>query len=128
MRVLIDTHTFLWAIFEPKKLSKTARQTLENAQTSVRVSSVTAWEIATKYRIGKLPLGQAMVGSYAKYLARFAAEELPVTSEHALVAGSFRSAHRDPFDRMLAAQSQCEALPLVTCDAAFREFRIDVLW
>jgi PIN domain nuclease of toxin-antitoxin system len=128
MKVLLDTHTFLWAIFDPKKLSKTATKVLEDPQTLVCVSSVTAWEIATKYRIGKLPIGQVIVGSYAKYLARLASEELPVTSDHALVAGSFATAHKDPFDRMLAAQSHVEAIPLLTSDAAFREFQTDVLW
>jgi PIN domain nuclease of toxin-antitoxin system len=128
MRVLLDTHALLWAIFEPQRLSKRARLLLGDTQTTLLVSSVSAWEIATKYRIGKLAVGEKLVASYSHYLARLAADELPINSAHALVAGAFASAHRDPFDRMLAAQSQLEALPLVSCDSVLREFGVELIW
>jgi PIN domain nuclease of toxin-antitoxin system len=128
MDVLLDTHALLWAIFEPKRLSRTARQTLESPQTNVFVSSATAWEVATKTRLGKLPIGQALVDAYPRYLARLTATELPVNSAHALHAGAYRNAHRDPFDRILAAQAEIEDLPFVTCDPAFATFRLNIVW
>jgi PIN domain nuclease of toxin-antitoxin system len=128
VKILIDTHVFLWAILEPHKLSKVAKGLLANSNTAVLVSSATAWEIATKVRIGKLAGGQAVIRAYAKYLARFAADELPIASEHALLAGSFSNGHRDPFDRMLAAQACCSGIPLMSDDKAFREFPVSLVW
>jgi PIN domain nuclease of toxin-antitoxin system len=96
--------------------------------TSLFVSSASAWEIATKFRIGKLPLGGEIVRNYSKYLARLGADEMPMSSEYALRAGAFTNDHRDPFDRMLAAQASIEEMPLVTRDVALREFDIEVLW
>ncbi len=128
MKVLVDTHVFLWAILEPAKLSRAAKRILEDPETVVRVSSASAWEIAIKVRSGQLPGARAVVASYAKHVARLAADELPMNSEHALLAGSFRSLHRDPFDRMLAAQAHTENLRLMTSDSVFTEFPVDVIW
>jgi len=83
------------------------------------VSAVSAWEIATKHRLGKLPQADALVGAYAHHLDRLGAERLPVTEDHALLAGRLPWPHRDPFDRMLAAQAMTESIPLVTNDSAF---------
>ncbi len=128
MEVLLDTHAYLWALTEPKKLSRRARTILENPSTHLRVSSATAWEIATKWRLGNLPRGEALVLSYDEHLARLGADDLPVSARHALLAGRFPQEHRDPFDRMLAAQANLEKLPLLTRDEAFRAFPVEVLW
>jgi PIN domain nuclease of toxin-antitoxin system len=128
IRVLLDTHTFLWAILEPQALSKSAKEFIADPTTEVFVSSVTAWEIATKYRIGKLPDARIIVENYQDHLLTFAAEELAVKTNHALLAGSFQQAHRDPFDRLLVAQSILEGIPLVTNDGVFRNFPINALW
>lgn len=92
------------------------------------VSSVSAWEIATKHRLGKLPEAELVVRGFPEHLKRLQAKELPVLTSHALLAGTFPNPHRDPFDRMLAAQSLIEGIPLVTTDPVFFDFSLPVLW
>ena len=128
MKALLDTHAFLWALLEPDKLSATARQLLEDDTTVVHVSAASAWEIATKFRLGKLPGVKRVLTDYAGALQGLQATQLPVTSEHALKAGLWAVAHRDPFDRMLAAQSALEKLPLISCDPVMTQFGIDAIW
>ncbi len=83
------------------------------------MSAASAWEISTKQRIGKLPHADALVGGYARHLDRLGAERLPIDETHALLAGSLQWDHRDPFDRMLAAQAMVESLTLLSSDDAF---------
>lgn len=122
LSVLLDTHVLLWALATPDKLSTAARSLLEHPQTELLVSAVSAWEIATKHRLGKLPAAEPIISSYAAHLITLGARELPVTSAHALAAGSFAVDHRDPFDRMLAAQAIIEGVPLITNDPAMAMF------
>ncbi len=128
MKVLLDTHAFLWALLNPGKLSPTARQLLEDDTTEVHVSAASAWEIATKFRLGKLPGATTVMADYAGAMHGLQATPLAMTSEHALKAGSWTVAHRDPFDRMLAAQSALEKLPLMSCDLAMTQFGVEVIW
>lgn len=118
-RLLLDTHALLWALTEPARLPRTLRNTVQNRGTALLVSAATAWEIATKYRLGRLPAAEPLVLAYEENLVHLGAEELPVTARHALAAGSLAWEHRDPFDRMLAAQSILESVPLVSMDTAF---------
>ncbi len=83
---------------------------------------MSAWEIATKYRLGKLPGAEKVISGYAAYLVTLRARELPILSAHALAAGSFDVVHQDPFDRMLAAQAIAEGVPLVTTDRIMAVF------
>lgn len=128
MRVLLDTHTFLWAVLEPEKLSRKALKLLQNPETQIVLSSVSALEIATKYRLGRLAHAKSVVQAYGKAVDGLQAEELEVSRAHALKAGLWEVAHRDPFDRLLAAQADLEGLPLLTNDPAFAQFPIQVWW
>lgn len=128
VKVLLDTHAFLWALIEPVKLSPKVRRLLEDGGTDVVVSAASAWEIATKFRLGKLSGSEQVVADYPGALRGLCATQMAITSEHALKAGLWDVVHRDPFDRMLAAQSVLEDLPLISCDAAMQQFAIEVVW
>jgi PIN domain nuclease of toxin-antitoxin system len=120
--VLLDTHVLLWAFLSPDRLSTRARTLLKDAGTTVLVSPVSALEIATKYRLGKLAGAEPVIMGYAAHLATLRARELPVLATHALTAGLFAVPHRDPFDRLLAAQAITEGLTLLSSDALMAQF------
>lgn len=117
--LLLDTHALLWTLLEPDRIPAPTLARVRDPATDLMVSTASAWEIATKYRLGKLDSAAAVVHGYAGHLARLRARELPITSAHALSAGLLTWHHRDPFDRVIAAQSMVGALPLVTADTAF---------
>ncbi len=128
MKVLIDTHVFLWAVLEPERLSRTAKKILEDLQTEVFLSAACVWEIAAKHRLGKLRQADYLVKNFEQALSSLQIEELPIVRAHALKAGSWPVEHRDPFDRILAAQVLLEGIPLLTIDPAFEAFSIEVIW
>lgn len=128
IRLLLDTHVLLWSFYQPERLSLKARAVLENPENVRLVSAATAWEIATKLRLGKLEVARSLVESYHDHLATFRAAEMPISSRHSIVAGNFSQSHRDPFDRLLAAQALIEGVPLVTCDSALSDFPIQIVW
>ena len=128
MRLLLDTHAFLWWVTDDERLSPAAKQAAADPANEVFVSAASAWEIATKQRLGKLA-GVARVGErYAELVAADGFQHLAVDYRHALRAGGYTLEHRDPFDRMLAAQSELERLPLVTRDPVFALFGTRTLW
>ncbi|MGO8951967.1 MAG: type II toxin-antitoxin system VapC family toxin [Rhodomicrobium sp.] len=116
MKVLLDTHALLWWVL------------LSDTGTAIFVSAVSGHEIATKYRLGKLPVPARL----AEHLEQMAAEngwqELPLSIAHAQLAGRLPGSHKDPFDRMLAAQALVEEVPLVTNDPAFAGFGVRAIW
>lgn len=128
MRILLDTHAYVWWETNDPKLSTRARETIASGETTVLVSAVTAWELANKVRSGKWPAAAVLAKEIETGLREEAFEPLPLTVEHARLAGFLPGSHRDPFDRMLAAQAQVEAVPLVTADRVFRAFGTEVLW
>jgi PIN domain nuclease of toxin-antitoxin system len=120
---LLDTHALLWALAEPARLGPAALTAIEDPTSALLVSSASAWELATKHRLGRLPQADAVLAAYSRHLSRLGARELPMSSEHALLAGALDWIHRDPFDRMLAAQCIIESLTLISPDRAFAELR-----
>ena len=128
MRVLLDTHAYFWWETDDPKLSARAREVIASGGTTVLVSAVTAWELANKVRSGKWPAAAILAKDIETALREEAFEPLPLTIEHARLAGFLPGPHRDPFDRMLAAQAQVQDAPLITADRAFRAFGTRVLW
>jgi PIN domain nuclease of toxin-antitoxin system len=127
MRALLDTHTFLWAIVDDPRLSRRA-QKIFTGPNDLWLSVASVWEILIKVMVGKLPLPQPS----GPYLVRKAAENrievLPVTLDHILKIESLPVHHRDPFDRVLIAQSIEEKLPLVTADPRFERYPVELIW
>lgn len=129
MRLLLDTNVFLWALAEPKKLSTKARNAITKLENSVYVSPMTAYELSYKHHQGKLPAGAAIVASFGRQVAHLYATELSISAPHALAAGQLDWEHKDPFDRMLAAQAMVEGLTLVTADEELHAFEpVTTLW
>lgn len=128
MKALLDTHALLWWLFDDRRLSRRARQVIEGAENDLLVSAATGWEIMTKHRLGKLPQASAVVRDLPAALRRAGFEVLPISLAHAIEAGRMTSTHRDPFDRMLAAQSRLEGVPLITDDPAFEPLGAPTMW
>jgi len=127
--LLLDTHTLIWALTEPARLSHRARQTIEAPRAHIVVSAASAWEIATKARRGRMPQAEVVLAAYSRHLRRLRAQEAPITTEHALFSGGLEWDHHDPFDRMLAAQAILEGWTLVTRDRVFSRLTgITTLW
>jgi len=122
MKLLLDTHVLLWAVLEPRKLSHSQREALENSGNQLLVSAASAWEIATKWRLGKLNQAGAVVRNYSQVLDRLAANDLPISGDVARLAGLLKVEHRDPFDRLLAAQAMADNLLLASSDPVFNTF------
>lgn len=129
MRYLLDTHALLWALTDPSRLSDGARETISARSSQLVVSAVSVWEIATKQRLGKLPQADALVGAFAHHVDRLGVERLAISESHALLASSLQWEHRDPFDRLLAAQAMTESMTLITSDRVFGDLKgIATLW
>jgi PIN domain nuclease of toxin-antitoxin system len=127
MSYLLDTHILLWWLFDDPKLDATCRDIIRNPRNRILVSSASAWEIATKYRIGKLPEAKPLVEAYSQVLQQAQFLELPIAAAHAIRAGSLPIAHRDPFDRMLMAQTELENLTILTHDSAFKTGLVQII-
>lgn len=128
MKLLLDTHALLWWFTDDQRLTANARDVIAEESNEIFVSAASAWEIATKQRIGKLNEVPDATSCFAELVVSDGFIHLPVTYLHGLRAGGYDFTHRDPFDRMLAAQSELNSLPLVTCDPAFKAFPCTTLW
>ncbi len=128
MRVLLDTHALIWYSIDDPELSRRAKSAIEDPDHTVLVSAATAWEISTKYRLGKLPLAQLLAMELAGYVVEQGFQSLPVSLSHGLRAGALPGPHKDPFDRMLIAQAQAEGIPLVSNETIFDEYGVTRIW
>lgn len=124
MRLLLDTHTLIWALATPDRLSSAARAAIVSPANMVHVSAATAWEIAIKHALGRLtfPLDR-----FVPEVEAAGFSHLPIRADHALAAGSLPRHHADPFDRMLVAQARIEGLTLVSEDAAIAAYDVPLL-
>jgi PIN domain nuclease of toxin-antitoxin system len=128
MRVLLDTCTFLWLAASPDRISSKASGVIDDEGNSLLLSDVSIWEIATKHRIGKLPLPQTPRSWVSTQMAFFQLDRLPIDTESIYLSGELPLVHRDPFDRLLAAQAQSQRLTVLTPDEPFEALGADVLW
>lgn len=128
MRLLLDTHTLLWWLADDSALPSLARKNISSRAHTIYVSAATAWEIATKYRIGKLPQGGELASGFDSILASESFESLPISTTHGVRAGLLPGPHRDPFDRMLIVQAQSEGLTVVSNDKIFDEYKVQRQW
>jgi len=127
MRVLLDTHVWLWMWGEPERLRNEARIIVEDPTTELNVSAVSAWEIATKHAAGRLRLPASPEAWLMDPRHRRDVTELPITFEHAIRAGALPNHHRDPFDRMLVAQAQVESLVLLSADRMMAAYEVEAV-
>ena len=128
MAILLDTHALLWWMLGDARLSPSARAAVGAESAEVFVSAASAWELATKVRLGKLPTAARLTHRLSESLAEHDFKPLSIRLEHGRLGGLLPGAHRDPFDRILAAQALLEDMTLVTIDPAFTAFGVKVLW
>ena len=128
MRLLLDTHTVVWSILQVGKLSPNAKQAISDTGNTAHVSVASAWEIAIKAGKGKWPEAMPLIGAFVARIDDAGFEMLPITVDHVRAAGFMVSPHRDPFDRLLAAQAQVEGLTLVTADRQVQSLCAAWLW
>lgn len=128
MKLLLDTHAYLWWGLEPAKLSPRAAEALSRPENEIYVSTVTLWEIVIKTQLGKLTLPVSLPIFAARLREENLVRTLPVTDAHVFAHTTLSGIHRDPFDRMLVAQSLAESLVLVTRDPRIRDYGIPTLW
>jgi PIN domain nuclease of toxin-antitoxin system len=128
LRLLVDTHALIWWLLDDSRLSRAARSAITANDAEVLVSAVSAFEIAIKNRLGKLPEMAFLLGHFAETLDAQGFQPLDVTPQHGLAAGQLPFAHGDPFDRLLVAQALVEGLTLVSNERPFDATGVQRLW
>lgn len=128
LKLLLDTHALIWWLAGDEALSLRAREAMADEANSIAVSAASAMEVATKFRIGKLPRAALLARDFETIVAAQGFSELSISVTHARLAGEMNIAHKDPFDRFLIAQAQVEAMVLVSNEALFDGFAVQRLW
>jgi PIN domain nuclease of toxin-antitoxin system len=128
LKLLLDTHALIWWLEGSEALSPRARDAISDEANSIAVSAASAMEIATKFRLGKLPGAALLAQDFEAIVAAQGFTELAISVHHARLAGGMNIAHKDPFDRFLMAQAQAESMTLVSNEALFDSFAIHRLW
>jgi PIN domain nuclease of toxin-antitoxin system len=128
VKLLLDTQCWLWWFSQPERLSEEAITQISDEANEVWLSVASVWEIGIKVAIGKLPLPEPIDDYISTRMIQLGARSLEITTSHALQAASLPLIHKDPFDRMLIAQSQIEAMTLVSADSRFDRYDVSVIW
>jgi len=128
LRLLLDTHALIWWLAGDDALSRRAREAIADEDNTVAVSAASAMEVATKFRIGKLPDAALLAQDFEAVIAEQGFDELAISVHHARLAGEMNIPHKDPFDRLLIAQAQAEDLVLLSNEALFDGFAVKRLW
>jgi PIN domain nuclease of toxin-antitoxin system len=128
LRALLDSHALLWWILDDSALTPTAREAISGMNNTILVSAASAWELAIKLRAGKLPEAAELISNFSIEVDREGFQLLPISAEHAIRAGLLPGPHKDPFDRMLIAQSQAENVPIVSNKVVFESYGVRRLW
>lgn len=128
MRLLLDTHVLIWWLAADNALSVTARSAIADSENDIFISAASAWEIATKHRIGNLPQAELLAADAAGFVRAQGFNELSVTLRQAQLAGSLPGIHKDPFDRMLVAQAMLADLTIVSGDEILSAYGVARLW
>ncbi len=127
MRILLDTHAWLWMLMAPERFSRRSLRIVEKTKNDLVLSAASAWEIGIKHQLGRLELPGSPESVIPDLMLRSGVEGIPISHAHALRAGVLPQHHRDPFDRLLVAQAQIEGLPLLTSDAFLKRYDVEVI-
>lgn len=128
LRILLDTHALIWWLYDAPQLSRIGREHLADANNTPVISAASAWELAIKFQLGRLPDAALLVTDFSSLMDRLGYELLPISAEHGIRAGTLPGPHKDPFDRMLVAQSQAENIPILSNDTIFDSYGVRRLW
>ncbi|RLA12770.1 MAG: hypothetical protein DRQ52_07395 [Gammaproteobacteria bacterium] len=128
MKVLLDTHAFLWLMSDHKNLSATAKKVFLDNDNELLLSAVSGFEIAVKYGLGKLKLAEPPINFVQRRIENNDLTELPISMAHATQLQALPAHHRDPFDRLLVAQAMIEGVPLLTSDKQLSAYPIKCIW
>jgi PIN domain nuclease of toxin-antitoxin system len=128
VRALLDSHTLLWWILNDPALTDVAHEVISENSDSILISAASAWELAIKFRLGRLPKAADLISNFSNAVENEGFQLLPISTEHGIRAGLLPGLHKDPFDRMLIAQSQAENAPIISNDAVFDSYGVRRLW
>ena len=128
MKLLLDTHSFLWLLSAPSKMSKRALDVCKDPENLLVLSVASAWEIEIKQQLGKLEMDVALEDAILEQESTNALRILPVQLRHTLALRELPQHHSDPFDRILIAQARTEGLHLVTSDQKIQQYTVDICW
>ena len=128
MKILLDTHAFLWWITDDQKLSSRAREVISDAENELFFSAASGWEISIKVQLGRLKLPEEPERFIPEQLRMNFIRSLPIQMRHALFVSTLPNHHRDPFDRMLVAQAQLEEMSIISADLQMSRYQIELIW
>lgn len=128
MQALLDNHAFLWWNTDDKRLTSNAREFISNSDNIIFVSVISAWEIVIKFNLGKLPLPESPKLYIPSRINYYEFQILTVKMNHVIQVSELKNHHKDPFDRLLIAQSKVENVPIMTADPKMSLYDVDIIW